>query len=154
LTAFAAMPRPTTKKELRRLLGALGYYREYIPQFARLAKPLTDLTSKRSANIIVWEDDYERAFIALQRKLCTPPVLALPETGHPFVLHTDASGSTVAVTLGQTHNGRVERLIAFASQKLSGSQLGWVIIEKEAYAIIWALNGLRDCVWLSYHCDV
>jgi len=48
LCAIATIPRPTTKRELRRLLGALGYYREYIPHFAFIAKPLTDLTNKRS----------------------------------------------------------------------------------------------------------
>ena len=65
-------------------------------------------------------------------------MLALPEIGRPYELHTDASGSAVAAALGQRHEGK--RPIAFASQKLSGSQSGWAIIEKEAYAIIWALN--------------
>jgi len=40
--------RPRTKRELRNFLGTMGYYRGYIPQFAKLAKPLTDLTSKRT----------------------------------------------------------------------------------------------------------
>ena len=62
-------------------------------------------------------------------------------------MHTDASGSAVAAALGQVHDGKVERPVAFASQKLSGSQLGWAIIEKEAYAIIWALNRFRDIVY-------
>ena len=147
LSAIAAIPRPTTKRELRRVLGAMGYYREYIPQFAMTAKPLTDLTSKRSPNVIQWTDEHERAFLALQKRLCSPPVLALPDIGRPYMLHTDASGSAVAATLGQMHDGKVERPIAFASLKLSGSQFGWAIIEKEAYAIIWALNRFRDIVY-------
>ena len=152
LTAIAAMPRPTIKKEVRRLLvlDALGYYHEYIPQFSYLVEPFTDLTSKKSANVVVSEDEHERTFIALDRKLCMPPVLALPEIGRPFVLHTDASGSTVVAALGQTQHGKMEQPIAFASQKLSGSQLGCAIIEKEAYAIIWALNRFREIVYGSH----
>jgi len=48
LNAIAAIPRPTTKRELRRFLEALGYYWEYTPQFASIARPLTDMTSKMS----------------------------------------------------------------------------------------------------------
>jgi len=83
-------------------------------------------------------------------------VLALPDIGSPYVLHTDANSSTVAATLGQMHEGKVEHPIAFASQKLSGSQLGWTIIEKEAYAIIWALIRFRDIVYgahITVRCD-
>ena len=48
LEGIVNMDRPQTKKELRQLLGAFGYYREYIPRFAQVAKPLSDLTSKKS----------------------------------------------------------------------------------------------------------
>lgn len=115
LDAIAAIPRPTTKRELKRLLGALGYYREYIPQFALIAKPLTDLTSKKSSSVIEWGDEHEKSFLALQRKLCSPPVLTLPDIGRSYVLHTDASGSAVAAALGQVRDGKIERPIAFAS---------------------------------------
>ena len=49
---FAEMERPLTKKELRKLLEAFGYYREYIQHFAHIAKPLTDLTGKNSPNVL------------------------------------------------------------------------------------------------------
>ena len=156
LNAIAAIPRPTTKRELRRFLGALGYYREYIPQFARIARPLTDMTSKKCSNTLAWQDEHERSFLALVREVCSPQVLALPDIGRPYELHTDASGSAVAAALGHRHEGKVERPIAFASQKLSGSQLGWAIIEKEAYAIIWALNRFKNIIYGSHitvHCD-
>jgi len=62
-------------------------------------------------------------------------------------MHTDASGSAVAAALGQVYVGKMEHPVAFASQKLSGSQLEWAIIEKEACAIIWALNRFQDIVY-------
>ena len=156
LSGIAEMPRPTTKKEVRRLLGALGYYREYVPQFARMAKPLTDLTHKDRPNTVQWEEAHERAFVSLQRSLCSPPVLVIPCVGEPFVLHTDASGFAVAAALGQLDQKGIERPIAFASQKLSGAQLGWAIIEKEAYAIIWSLNRFREIIFgsrITVFCD-
>jgi len=156
LTAITAMPRPSTKKEMRRLLGVLGYYRKYIPQFAHIAKPLTDATHKEAPNSIVWRDEHEQAFVELQNKMCSPPLLVFPQIGVQFVLHTDASGLTVAAALGQCDKDGREHPIAFASQKLSGSQLNWAIIKKEAYAIIWALNKFRDIVFGAHiviRCD-
>jgi len=156
LSTIATIPRPTTKRELRRLLGALGYYREYIPQFALIAKPLTDLTNKRIPCAIEWREEHEKAFLTLQKKLCSPTALVLPDIGRPYVMNTDASGSAVAAALGQVHDGKVERPVAFAGQKLSGLQLGWAIIEKEAYAIIWALNRFRNIVYgahITVFCD-
>jgi len=156
LSAIADIPRPKTKQELRRQLGALGYYRECITQFALIAKPLTDLNGKRSPGTIEWGDEQEKAFLALQRRLCSPPVLSLPDVRRPYQLHTNASGFAVAAALEQKDDGKRERPVAFASQKLSGSQLGWAIIEKEAYAIIWALNHFWDIVYGSHitiHCD-
>ena len=119
LSAIADIPRPKTKRELRRLLGALGYYREYIPQFALIAKPLTDLTGKRFPSTIQWGDEQEKAILALQRKLCSPAVLSLPDVRRPYQLHTDASGFAVAAALGQRDDGKRERPIAFASHNVS-----------------------------------
>ena len=48
-----------TKRDLRKFLGAMGYYKDYIPQFVRLAKPVTDLTSKRTPNVLQWGDEPE-----------------------------------------------------------------------------------------------
>ena len=103
-----------------------------------------------------WEEAHERAFVSLQHSLCSPPVLAIPCVGEPLVLHTDASGFAVAAVLGQLDQKGVERPTAFASQKLSGAQLGWATIEKEAYAIIWALNRFREIIFgsrITVFCD-
>ena len=94
------MTRPNTKRELRKFLGAMGYYRDYIPQFAQLAKALTDLTSKRTPNVLQWGDEQEKAFQSLKAKLCDSHVLRIPLVGVPFCLHTDASGTAVGATLG------------------------------------------------------
>jgi len=125
LEGFSEMERPRTKKELRKLLGAFGYYREYIPHFAHIAKPLTDLTSKNSPNVLPWENEQQEAFELLRGKMCSAHVLRIPQLGKPYTLHTDASGSAVGATLGQLDEAGVEQPLAFASDKLSGPQTAW-----------------------------
>jgi len=74
----------------------------------------------------------------------------------PFQMHTDASGKAVGATLGQLDEQGVERPLAFASQKLSDTQMGWSTIEREAYAVICALNRFRDLIFgsrVSIFCD-
>jgi len=93
---MSEITRPSTKRELRKFLGAMGYYRDYIPQFARLAKPLTDLTSKWTPNVLQWGDEQEKAFQLLKAKLCDSRVLRIPLLGVPFCLPTDASDTAVS----------------------------------------------------------
>jgi len=143
------MSRPQTKRELRKLFGAFGYYRDYIEHFAHIVKPLTDLTSKKVSNQLLWEECHQQAYEMLRSKLRSVHVLRIPRVGEPFILHTDASGVAVGVTLGQLDQEGVEHPLAFASQKLSGPQCVWSTIEREAYAIIWALDKFRDIVFGS-----
>ena len=122
------IPRPTTKRELRKYLGAMGYYREYIDQFARIAKPLTDLTSKKMPNTILWGEAQERPFCELKARLSNAQVLRIPLLGVPFELHMDASQSCVGASLGQTVAAGVENPLAFISQKLTATQCQWATI--------------------------
>ena len=142
------MSRPQTKKELRKLLGAFGYYRDYAEHLAYVVKPLTDLTSKKVPNQLPWEECHQRAYELLRSELRSAHVLHIPKIGEPFVLHTDASGVAVGATLGQLDQDGVEHPLAFASHKLSRPQCAWATIEREAYAI-WALDKFRDIVFGS-----
>jgi len=116
------MARPSTKRQLRKFLRAMGYYMVYIPQFARLAKPLTDLTSKRTPNVLQWGVELEKALQSLKAKLCYSHALRIPLLEVPFCLHTDASGTAVGATLGQKDASGIEHPLAFVSQKLTTTQ--------------------------------
>ena len=85
----------------------------------------------------------------LRNKLRSAHVLRIPRVGEPFILHTDASAVAVGVTLGQLDQECVEHPLAFASHKLSGPQCAWSTTEREAYAIIWALDKFCDIVYGS-----
>ena len=58
-------PRPQTKKQVRSFLGLVGYYRRFIPNFAKMAVPLTDLTRKGQPNLVRWGKAQERSFTDL-----------------------------------------------------------------------------------------
>ncbi|GJV72253.1 putative reverse transcriptase domain-containing protein, partial [Tanacetum coccineum] len=81
---------PRTPSEVRSFLGLTVYYRRFIENFFKIAKPRTILTQKHKEYI--WGDEQERAFQTLKDKLCNAPVLALPDGSEDFVVYCDASG--------------------------------------------------------------
>ena len=88
---------PKSVGDVRKLLGLLGYYRRYVPDFARLAKPLFDLlkdTEKpcvRFFKPVTWLQTHQHALNSLIDLLSSPPTLAYPDVNLPYALYTDAS---------------------------------------------------------------
>ncbi|GKE73736.1 hypothetical protein Tco_1535777 [Tanacetum coccineum] len=68
---------PTTPTKIRQFFGLAGYYRRFIKDFSKIAKPLTKLTQKNKKYI--YDEDQESAFQLLNQKLCEAPILALLE---------------------------------------------------------------------------
>ena len=89
--AIATCPRPKTKKEVRCFLGLTGYYQRFIPGFAELTSPLTDLTRKGASDLVQWTEPCQRAFERVKEALCGELLLFTPNFSHPFNLQTDAS---------------------------------------------------------------
>jgi hypothetical protein len=69
---------PTTVSEVRSFLRLVGYYRRFIPNFSKIAKPITELLKK--GNKYLWSEACDEAFKHLKRLLTTSPVLAQPDT--------------------------------------------------------------------------
>jgi len=122
LEAVARMEAPTNRRQLRRVLGLLSYYRSYVKRYAEIAKPLTDLTSAKKAEQWRWTEREQLAFETLRQKVCEAPVLATMSPGRPFLLYTDASGTAVGCCLAQRNDAGDEHPIAYASQKLTPTQ--------------------------------
>ncbi|GJR65723.1 putative reverse transcriptase domain-containing protein [Tanacetum coccineum] len=97
--------------EIRSFLGLVGYYRRFIENFSKIAKPLTLLTQKNKT--YVWGDKQEKSFRILKEKLCNAPVLALLDGPKDFVVYCDASNQGFGCVLMQ--RGKV---IAHASRQL------------------------------------
>ncbi|GJZ00008.1 putative reverse transcriptase domain-containing protein [Tanacetum coccineum] len=79
---------PKTPTEIRQFLGLAGYYRRFIEGFSKIAKPMTKLTQKSMK--FEWTEKAEAAFQLLKKKLCSAPILALPEGSENFVVYCDA----------------------------------------------------------------
>ena len=107
-------------------------YRAHIRDFARIAKPLTDLTNSRTPARFQLSAEALAAFEELQKRICNAPVLASHRFDTPFVLYTDASASAVGCCLTEVHSDGSESKhpIAYGSQKLSPTQSNWSTIER------------------------
>ena len=150
LKAVSEMKPPATKKELRQMLGFFSYYRAYVKDFARIAKPLTDLTGKNQPTTLQWGDAQQCAFETLRRLVCEAPICSVPIPSRPFLLHTDTSAVAVGCMLSQLDDDGVEHPVAYASLKLSPAQCAWSVIEREAFAIVWALGRFRNVIFCSH----
>ena len=92
---------PTSIHQIRSFLGLAGYYRRFIPDFSRIAKPMMELLKKGVK--FIWDDKCEEAFHTLRAQLTTTPVLAQPDNTKPFDLYCDASSTGLGCVLMQNN---------------------------------------------------
>jgi len=93
------------------MIGFFSYFRDYIPNFAEIAKPLTDLTGKRVSNKIPWGTKVNQAFQTLKDKLCeaTTETMSIAYFDKPWVIQIDASSETVGAALLQDDGSQGHR---------------------------------------------
>jgi hypothetical protein len=145
VTAITNYPTPSCRKDIKRFLGTASWYRRFVPNFSTLAGPLNKLTSnKKNAPPFNWSPEADAAFKGLKKCLVTAPVLACPDFSLPFEVHTDASSYGIGAMLTQTIEGK-ERPIAYMSKSLSDAERNYSITEREALAVLTALEH-----WLCY----
>jgi len=130
--------RPDTKKKIRSFLGLASYYRKFIPHFAAIALPLTDMTKKLEPSTVVWSDAAETAFQTLKERLTSSPILRLPDLEADFVLRTDASDAGLGAVLLQGTGDELHP-VCYASRKLSKAESNYATVEKECLAVVWAV---------------
>ena len=160
---------PKTVNEVRKLMGFLNYYRRYIENFSRIAKPIYDLVKlvdhdKNDANPkrkyrnqpppnqqISWTPTHQSALERLIQCLVSVPVMAYPEPNNSFVLHTDASESGLGAVLYQQQND-VLRVIAYGSRTLTTAEKNYHLHsgKLEFLALKWAIcEQFRDYLYYA-----
>nr|XP_042908182.1 uncharacterized protein LOC122271326 [Parasteatoda tepidariorum] len=147
LLAIEIIETPKTKSALKSALGLFNYYRNYIKNYAEIAKPLTDLTKKKVPELIPWTDIEELSFQKLKKKLSEAPSLYTPDPKKPYVIQCDASSYGVGACLSQRDDNGQLCPISFASQKLNKVQQNWATIEREAYAVVWSIKKFENYVF-------
>ena len=125
-------------KAIRGFLGMTGWYRKFIKNFSHIAKPLYDLTKKGVK--WEWSDACEKAFITLRDAITKYPVLRAPDPNKNFILHTDASDVALGGILMQYDDDDNLHPIAYASKTLNDAQRNYSVSDREALAIVWALE--------------
>jgi hypothetical protein len=137
---------PTTMRQIRSFLGLAGYYRRFIPDFSRIAKPMTQLLKKGVK--FEWSQKCEDAFHTLRQHLTTAPVLAQPDNTRPFEVYCDASGTGLGCVLMQDN-----RVIVYASRALRPIEQNYPTHDLELAAVVHALK-----IWRHYlmgtHCNI
>ena len=141
ILAVHDMPPPTNLEQLRYFLGLAGYYRKFIPNFASIASPLTELTKKDVA--FTWNNSHQAAFLQIKQCLCSAPILAYPQLDMPFILQTDASNVGLGAVLKQLDNFGRERVVSYASRTLTDREQNYATMEKEALAVVFGTRYFR-----------
>jgi hypothetical protein len=138
--AISQFPTPKNLKAVRRFLGMVGFYANFIKGFSQMAEPLHALKRKEVA--FVWSGPQKEAFEQLKASISTPPVLQVPDFAKEFVLVCDASEVAISAVLNQR---REEGLapIAFASRLLTSAERHYSIHEKECLAVVWGCERFR-----------
>ena len=129
---------PTTKKELMRFLGLVGYYRCFCRNFSSVVAPLTDMLKAKAK--YMWSSECQKAFESVKALICNAPVLAAPQWEKPFKLEVDASFVGAGAVLSQPDDLGVDKPVSFFSRKFNKHHLNYSVIEKETLALILALQ--------------
>ncbi|GJP73421.1 hypothetical protein CLOP_g4136 [Closterium sp. NIES-67] len=131
---------PKKIEALQQFLGFANYYNRFVPQYAKLAAPLTNLLKKNTP--YKWETKHQEAVEQLKQALTSAPVLILPDLERDYVIEADASDQAVGAVLMQDQGNGLQP-IAYLSKKLHGAELNYPIHDKEALAIVIAFKAWR-----------
>ena len=145
--AIAKLAPPIDLKGVRSFLGMAGFYRQCMPNYAKIAEPLELL--KRKSVRFVWGPEQQNAFDQLKQLLISSHVMAAPDLSKPHKLYTDACNHSIGAILVQVDESGTERVIQYISHSLSSTQRRWATIEQEAYAVVYAITKLRPYLYGS-----
>jgi transposase InsO family protein len=136
---------PKTVRAVREFIGFCNFYRRFIKSFSEVARPLHDLT--KEGQRWQWTEREQYAFEELKRRICESPILIHADPAKRFQMETDASNFAYGAVLSQKGEDGKHHPIAFHSKSMSPAERNYGISDKEALAIIKALQHWRH--WLE-----
>ncbi|GJR84672.1 reverse transcriptase domain-containing protein [Tanacetum coccineum] len=142
---IAKLPHPTSVKGVRSFLGHAGFYRRFIQDFSKIARPMTHLL-ERTLHYFFWKSVSDS--LPLKRKLTEAPILIAPDWDLPFELMCDASDFAIGAVLGQRKNKHFQP-IHYASKTMNEAQTHYTTTEKELLAVVYAFEKFRSYLVMS-----
>ena len=137
---ISKLPSPTNVKTVRQFLGHAGFYRRFIQDFSKIAKPLYKLLEKDAK--FEWDTDCQQSFEELKAYLTTAPIVRAPNWQLPFEVMCDVSDLVVGAVLGQRAEGK-PYVVYYASKTLNEAQRNYTTTKKELLAVVYALDKFR-----------
>jgi len=134
---------PRSLKEVQSFLGFANFYRRFIQDYSRIARPLTELTKKEAGRNWEWNPEAEAAFQKLKQQFTTAPILAHFDATKPVLIETDASDFAIGAILSQRDTENRLHPIAFHSRKFTPAEINYEIHDKELLAIVDAFKHWR-----------
>ncbi|GJR97170.1 reverse transcriptase domain-containing protein [Tanacetum coccineum] len=146
VNVIAKLLHPTTVKGVRSFLGHAGFYRRFIQDFSKIARPMTHLLEKETP--FVFSKDCIDAFQTLKKKLTEAPILVVPDWNLPFELMCDASDFAIGAVLGQRKMKHFQP-IHYASKTMTEAQIHYTTTEKEMLVVVYAFEKFQPYLVLS-----
>lgn len=137
------LPPPSSVKGVRSFLGHAGFYRRFIKDFSKIAKPMTNLLEKE-ANFD-FDEECLKAFNLLKEGLVTAPIIVSPDWSEPFEIMCDASDLALGAVLCQKRE-KVLHVIYYASKVLNEAQRNYTTTEKELLSVVFACEKFRSYI--------
>jgi hypothetical protein len=137
---------PKSAHQIRSFLGLAGYYRRFIPDFSRTAKPMIELLKKGVK--FVWSEACDKAFQKLREHLTAAPMLAQPDNSKPYEVYCDASGTGLGCVLMQEN-----QVIAYASRAVRPPEKYYPTHDLELAAVVHALKMWRHYL-MGTRCNI
>lgn len=143
--------RPKSGKDIQSFLGLTNYFREFIPNYAKISHPLDTLRKAFSIEKI-WNNEHEKSFNCLKHALANPPLLAFPNPDKQFYVATDASSFSIGATIFQLksnsdniNNAFIKKnFIKFTSRSLSKSEQNYSVSKRELLAIVFSFKKFEN----------
>ncbi|CAA7041374.1 unnamed protein product [Microthlaspi erraticum] len=134
---------PKTVKDIRSFFGHAGFYKRFIKDFSKIARPLTRLLCKDIA--FEFDEECLKSWTLLKDTLVSDPIVQAPNWDYPFETMCDAPDYAVGAVLGQKIDKKVN-VICYASKTMDDAQIKYSTTEKELLVVVFAFEKFR-----SYH---
>ena len=143
ISVIKKYPVPKSTDEIKRFVAFANYYRKFIKNFAKLARPLNDMCRKHVN--FEWNEECQKSFELLKLSMASSPVLQYPDFSdkNKFIVQTDASQYAIGAVLCNNDG----RPVAYASRSLNKAERNYPTVEKELLAVVWAVKHFRPYLY-------